>query len=124
MRSCSRGRSTGGRRDTWSIVALLVALLLPLQGFAAAARCDLITGQAEAPAVAGPAAHEHCVQHEHVPTSQHHGCCTVCWLTAVAATTLDWTVPRTAAPQLFLPAPRAPLTMSLERLDRPPRHFT
>jgi hypothetical protein len=101
--------------------------MLPLQGFAAAARCDLITGQAaeEAQALDGPAAaHEHCVQHEHVPDPQHHGCCSDCCLTAVAAATLDWTVPRAAAPQLFLPAPRAPLTISLERLDRPPRHFT
>jgi hypothetical protein len=40
------------------------------------------------------------------------------------AVTVDWSLPRSAAPELFLPAQRAHLTISLDRLDRPPRQFT
>jgi hypothetical protein len=68
-------------------------------------------------------AHEHCGEHEHFPTSQHHGCCADCCPTAAVAATLDWFLPHAAAPELYLPVPGAPLTISLDRLDRPPRHF-
>jgi hypothetical protein len=105
------------RRDIWSIVALLVALMLPLQSFAAAAHCD--------PAQHSPAAsHEHCAQHEHAPSLQHHSCCPDCCVTAVVVATAEWTLPHTCAHVLFLPASHMPLTTTIDRLDRPPRQFT
>jgi hypothetical protein len=112
-------------RETWSILALLWALMLPLQGFAAAEHCEGSSGQhAKASLAHSPAtAHEHCPPHERAPHRDHHGCCSDCCLTAVAASTLAWTPARLIAPALFLPAPRAPLTLSLDRLDRPPRRF-
>jgi hypothetical protein len=106
------------------VVALLLALLLPLQGFALAAHCEQapVSGQAAAPG----AAHEHCTHLEHAPSPRHHhhGGCADCCQTAVATAALDWSVPAAVAPELFLPAPRAPLTISLDRLDRPPRQIT
>jgi hypothetical protein len=101
-------------RDLWSIAALLMALMLPLQSFAAAAHCD-------SAAQASVAAHAHCAEHEHAANPQHHGCCADCCLAAAMAAALNWTLPRAAAPELFLPTLRTPLTVSLDRLDRPPR---
>jgi hypothetical protein len=111
-------RSRQVPRKRWPTAALLLALLLPWQSFAAAAHCDLIS------AVHSPTAHEHCAEHEHAPNPPHHGCCADCCPSAVVAATLDWRLPRGATPELFLPAPRAPLNISLERLDRPPRQST
>jgi hypothetical protein len=114
------------RRDTWSIVALLMALMLPWQSFAAAAGCDLIPQHTVNVHSSRnrPAAHEHCGEHEHLSTLQHHGCCADCCLTAAMAATFDWSLPHAAAPEHFLPAPHAPMTISLDRLDRPPRQST
>ncbi len=114
------------RRDTGLMVALLMALMLPWQSFAAAAHCDLITQQTAqvASAAHGAGAHEHCGEHEHGVTLPHHGCCADCCLTAATVATCDWSVPHAAAPELFLPAPRVPITISLDRLDRPPRQAT
>jgi len=118
------------------IAALLLALSLPLQGFAAVAFCaqpaasDLVGRQA-----AG--AHEHCGGHvdlapsraisvgtEHATqnsTVHHHGCCTDCCLAAMAPANPAWTPPRADTLLLSLPQQRTPFTTSLDRLDRPPR---
>jgi hypothetical protein len=113
------------------IVALLLALMLPLQSFAAASSCEHAqTGQSTAPGgttalgaatAQGAAAHEHCAHHPaHASTWQSHGCCAACCMAAVVAATLDWTPPRAVALEHYLPAPRAPLLISPDRLDRPP----
>jgi hypothetical protein len=107
------------------IVALLLALMLPLQSFAAASSCEHAqTGQSTALGGAtaqGAAAHEHCAHHPaHASTWQSHGCCAACCMAAVVAATLDWTPPRAVASEHYLPAPRAPLLISPDRLDRPP----
>jgi hypothetical protein len=69
-------------------------------------------------------AHEHCAPRNHAPAPQHHGCCTDCCLTAVVGPALDWLAAAADAPELCLSPPRAPLTVSLDRLDRPPRYIT
>ncbi len=42
-------------------------------------------------------------------------------MAAVAQTAPAWIAPRGETPQLFLPLPRSPLMIPLDRLDRPPR---
>jgi len=108
------------RRGNWPIAALLLALLLPLHTFASAASCEHATTAGESlPSTAVP--HEHCTQHPaHGSTMQSHGCCAACCMAAVVAATRDWAPPRTVAAELSLPAPRAPLLISPDRLDRPP----
>jgi hypothetical protein len=92
-------------------LALLLALMLPMQGFSAADLC--------APSHAGAAAIEH---HCDPATSiaQHHGCGSCCAV-AMAATPLRWAAPRMPSPEVssatLLPAP----TVIPDRLDRPPR---
>jgi hypothetical protein len=105
----------------WPSIALLLALLLPLQSFAAISGCAPplpATHHAQHPA---QTVHEHCAEHASRDSAAHpHGCCDCC-IAAVGQATLDWTPPRTETPQLSLPVVRAPLMISLDRLDRPPR---
>jgi len=108
-------------RGTGSIAALLLALLLPLQGFAAASGCTAMHASGQSSAHLGAVAHEHCAhQPAHAPAAQRHGCCSACCMAAAALSPLDWQPPRTGVPELSLPALRAPLMLALDRLDRPP----
>jgi hypothetical protein len=95
----------------------LLALLLPLQTFASAAYCRPLPSGGRA-----AVAHEHCAQHfEHAQSRRHHGCCADCCLAAVSCAALDWTPPHLVTTEALLPEARAPLTIALDRLDRPPR---
>jgi hypothetical protein len=106
------------RRDRWPLAALLLALLLPLQGFAAAAHCEHAAIVSHS-----MAAHQHCPDHpEHAPAPRHHGCGDCCTVAAPCAS-FDWHMPRALAAEASLPAPRTPLTIALDRLDRPPRYL-
>jgi hypothetical protein len=106
---------------TWPIVALLLSLLLPLQGFAA------VSGCAPRPAAQHgqqqtPMAHEHCAAHASPDsTTPHHPSCSDCCMAAVATTPPQWTPPRCETLHPSLPEIRTPLKISLDRLDRPPR---
>jgi hypothetical protein len=107
--------------STWPIVALLLAFLLPLQGFAAISGCAQPT-PAQYARHQTRIAHEHCAEHPAQDSAvQHHGCCSDCCMAAMAQATPDWTPPRAETPQLSLPALRTPLMICLDRLDRPPR---
>jgi hypothetical protein len=92
-------------------VALLLALLLPLQGLSAAALC----GPSNA---ASAAIDHHCA---HVPgIAQHHGCGTCCAI-GVAAAPLRWIAPRSSNPEVSSVTPLPPPKGQYDRLDRPPR---
>jgi hypothetical protein len=103
-----------------SIVALLLALLLPVQGFAAFSGCAPLSGAHDAEHQA-QTTHAHCAEHPSRDSAvQHHACCDCC-IAAVGQAAPDWIPPRSETPQLSLPALRQPLMISLDRLDRPPR---
>ncbi|MGO9948495.1 MAG: hypothetical protein ACLPWG_16775 [Steroidobacteraceae bacterium] len=90
-------------------LALLLALMLPLQGFATAASCAVFE-TASAP-------EHHC---QHGTAVQHHSCGTCC-SAAIAVTSLQWTPPRSRRlPASFLLL-LSPPKLALDRLDRPPR---
>jgi hypothetical protein len=96
-------------------LALLLALILPLQGFAAAWSCSAHdTGES--------AARHHCPNDSGKPQSgePHHHCGTCC-AAAIALVPFSWTPPRSANPEASLPSHRPPPTVALDRLDRPPR---
>jgi hypothetical protein len=86
-------------------LALLLVLMLPLQGFASAASC------------AASAADQHCA---HGTAAQHHGCGTCC-SAAIVVTSFDWAPPQSRRPQLSVPLLFSPPKLALDRLDRPPR---
>jgi hypothetical protein len=113
------------RKRNWPLAALLLALLLPLQGFAAVSGCPQSPAARALPHHAA-AAHTHCAEHPapdpgQGSTARHHGFCADCCMAAVAQTAPAWIAPRGETPQLFLPLPRSPLMIPLDRLDRPPR---
>jgi len=97
-------------------LVLLLALILPLQGFAAAWSCTAQdTGAA--------AAHHHCADDSGKPQGggeQHHHCGTCC-AAAIALMPFRWTVPRSTSSEASLPPHRSPPKVALDRLDRPPR---
>jgi hypothetical protein len=106
-------------------LALLLALIMPLQGFASAWNCGSgdaasATAPAAALAAAPAAAQQHCPQ-ETSGAQQHHHCGTSCCAAAIAVSPKLWIAPRPANPigllQLRLPPP----AIILDRLDRPPR---
>jgi len=106
-------------------LALLLALMLPLQGFATAVRCAAFDTAAAAAAStltaastgAPTAADPHCA---HGTAVQHHSCGTCC-SAAIAATSYQWTPPRSRRAALSLPLLFSPPKLALDRLDRPPR---
>jgi hypothetical protein len=109
-------------RRYWPLAALLLALILPLQGFAAVAGCP------QAPPAHGPQhsaqpAHMHCAAQskQNSPAQQHHGFCSDCCMAAMAPAAPDWIPPPSDVPHLSLPLHRAPVMIPLDRLDRPPR---
>jgi hypothetical protein len=97
-------------------LVLLLALILPLQSFAAAWSC----GAHEA---GSAAAHQHCANDLGAAQGggeQHHHCGTCC-AAANALMPFRWTAPRSASPEASLPLHRSPPKVALDRLDRPPR---
>jgi hypothetical protein len=93
-------------------LALLLALIMPLQGFASAWSCGLFDA---APATAP----QHCAQDG--AAQQHHHCGTCCCAAAIAVMPVLWAPPRPANPGALLPLSRSPPAIILDRLDRPPR---
>ncbi|HTV97340.1 MAG TPA: hypothetical protein VME42_15130 [Steroidobacteraceae bacterium] len=86
---------------TWPLLAaLLLVALLPLRGY-----CASCSGH-----------HAHCGD-----TAISGHACADCCLTGVAATAPCWALPRRPAASAFTALPWPVLTLSLDRLDRPPR---
>jgi len=96
--------------------ALWLALILPLQGYAASANCG--PAAAHAAALHAPQS-SHCGNSPGVHT--HHDCGNGCCLAAIALTPARWTVPRWAALKIADRLIWPPPAVSLDRLDRPPR---
>jgi hypothetical protein len=90
-------------------LALLLVLILPLQGFATAVSCAAVD-------TASAAAH-HC---PHGTAVQHHSCGTCC-STAIAGTSLQWIPPQSRRPLASFRFLFSPPKLALDRLDRPPR---
>jgi hypothetical protein len=96
-------------------LALLLALIMPLQGFASAWSCGSFDA---APATRATAA-QHCA-HDTGVAQQHHHCGTCCCAAAIAVMPLFRVQPRSANLGALLPA-HSPPAIVLDRLDRPPR---
>jgi hypothetical protein len=108
-------------RATSLKLALLLALLLPLQAFAAVSSCAQ-TGLAHAAThshQASPAADGRC---EHAsPSTLHHDCGTCCCVAVSCNSGASWPAPLLTHPQPALARPKTPLSATIDRLDRPPR---
>jgi hypothetical protein len=96
-------------------LALLLALIMPLQGFASAWGC----GSFDTAPATGATAGQHCA-HDTGVAKQHHHCGTCCCAAAIAVMPLFRVPPRPANPGALLPV-RSPPAIVLDRLDRPPR---
>jgi hypothetical protein len=117
---------------------LLFALLLPLQGSTATWDCgrletttshidgmadshiDRMTASDAGRKAASPAAHTHCAPRGSDPTHRHscgNGCCGA----AIALTPIHWIAPLPTAPEISVAEPGSPPSVTLDRLDRPPR---
>jgi hypothetical protein len=96
-------------------LVLLLALMLPLQSFAAAWSCG-----ANHPGSA--ATQQHCAGHPDASPGggEHHHCGTCC-IAAIALLPFPWTAPRSAGSEASLPLHGPPPQVALDRLDRPPR---
>ena len=94
--------------------ALLLAVMLPLQGFASASACGPF-------GAASPS--EHCAHaaHHAAGAGQHRECGTCCSVAAISLTPSLWAAPRLTSPKLFLPLVWSRPAVALDRLDRPPR---
>jgi hypothetical protein len=109
--------------------ALLLALLLPLQGYAAMPACAPHDRANAGAAGMTASAHPHC-EHGTITVDLHadtghgrighcdNGCCGV----AIAAASARWTAPLLIAPAISHVILWFPPTVTLDRLDRPPRH--
>ena len=101
--------------------AMLLALMLPLQGYAAmpgCARHDHANSGAMG-MTASAMGHPHC---EHATPGNGHcdnGCCGV----AIAATSVRWIAPLLAVPEISHVVLWFPPTVAPDRLDRPPRYL-
>jgi hypothetical protein len=95
--------------------ALLFALMLPLQGYAAMPVCREAS-------VAFSAAQTHCAGAQAVhPSVHHHNCDNCCCGAAMALTAAVFIAPLLSAPDVFDAALWPPPTAAVDRLDRPPR---
>jgi hypothetical protein len=94
--------------------ALLLAVMLPLQGFAAASGC----GPFGATSLT-----EHCAHaaHHAAGAGQYRDCGTCCSVAAISITPSLWAAPRLTSPKIFLPLVWSAPAVALDRLDRPPR---
>jgi hypothetical protein len=94
-------------------LAALLALIMPLQGFASAWSCASFDA-------ASMATHQHCA-HDTGAAQAHHTCGTCCCAAAIALMPPPWTAPRPVGPDVLLSLRSSPPTVFLDRLDRPPR---
>jgi hypothetical protein len=103
-------------RRTRFKLAILLALMLPLQGLSAASACGAVSA-------ASAQIDHHCTPVSGtVPGSLlHHGCGTCCAV-GVAAAPLHWATPRLPSPEVSSATLLPPPDIILDRLDRPPRH--
>jgi hypothetical protein len=128
--------------------ALLLALMLPLQSYAAAAACadgpvqsstathhcggEPAAAHRSAYAIEPAAAHRDsyssepaAAQRSHYAGARaaihHNHCGDCCGGTAIALTPEQWMAPRLAAPEISRAALWFPPTVAADRLDRPPR---
>jgi hypothetical protein len=92
---------------------MLLALIMPLQGFASAWSC------ASSDTASLP--QQHCA-HDAGAVQQHHSCGTCCCAAAIALMPLPWAAPQPVSPGVLLPLRWPPPAVVLDRLDRPPRH--
>jgi hypothetical protein len=98
-------------------LALLLALIMPLQGFASAWSCATFD---PTPATGPATALQHCA-HDAGAAQQHHHCGTCCCAAAIAVVPLLWIPPRPVNAGALLPVRSSPPAIALDRLDRPPR---
>jgi hypothetical protein len=99
-------------------LVLLLALILPLQGFAAAWSCS-------AHATGESGAHHHCPNDSgKLQGGEQHHHCGMCCAAAIALVPFSWTAPRSVSPEASLPPHSPPPKVALDRLDRPPRPFS
>jgi hypothetical protein len=96
-------------------LALLLVLMLPLQGFAAAFSCETHEAAAAAAASSGD---QHC---PHASSAVQHHACGTCCCAGMVVTPLQWAPPRSISPQVRVPLLFSPPKIVLDRLDRPPR---
>jgi hypothetical protein len=99
--------------------ALLLALMLPLQGYAAMPACAQHDPSSGAASTTGsqPAQH-HC---EHGRTQSLHRCDNCCCGIGIALTPAQWTAPLPVADRVADAVLGTPPVVALDRLDRPPR---
>jgi hypothetical protein len=95
-------------------LAVLLALIMPLQGWASALSCAALD-------TAFTATQQHC-SHDSAAMQQHHACGTCCCAAAIALMPLPWAAPRQTGPDILVNPRSAPPAVFLDRLDRPPRH--
>jgi hypothetical protein len=91
--------------------ALLFALMLPLQGYAAMPPCreaSVATSDPQTHCAGSPAVH-------------HHHCHNCCCGAAIVLTAADFIAPLLTAPDISDAALWRPPTVAIDRLDRPPR---
>jgi hypothetical protein len=98
-------------------LALLLALIMPLQGFASAWSCEAL---GPAPAAGHATALQHCA-HDAGAAQLHHHCGTCCCAAAISVMPMVWLPPRPANSSALLPVRSSPPAIVLDRLDRPPR---
>ena len=111
--------------------ALLLTLMLPLQGYAAMPGCgqpdhtNSGTDSSTATSLAAPSpALQHAMQHHCVRGStatHHHGCGNCCGGAAIALLATHWIAPILTTLGISVAVPGSPPTVTLDRLDRPPR---
>jgi hypothetical protein len=92
--------------------ALLLALMLPLQGYAAMPVCA-------ARVAASPTAQHRCAHGS--AAIHHHDCGNSCCGAAIALTPVRWIAPLLTAPEISSAVLWSPPVGLLDRLDRPPR---
>jgi hypothetical protein len=111
------------RRVTNLRLALLLALLLPLQAFAALTNCALGAAHVQVHQTHSvpAAADSHC---EHAPASNtHHDCGSCCSVVAASNPLNIWLAPPLSTPPLALTRIKSPPSVAIDRLDRPPRTY-
>jgi hypothetical protein len=96
------------------VFALLLAVMLPLRGYAAIAHCE--------PDHAMHTMHAMHAAHCADAASLHsHSCSDCCCVAAAALTPSRWTLPHTPALDVSARLIWPPPALTLDRLDRPPR---
>jgi hypothetical protein len=107
--------------------ALLLTLMLPLQGYAAMPSCgqlDHRDSSAEKSLAAPVPALQHSMQHHCARGSaaiHPHGCGNCCCGAAIALMAAHWIAPLMTAPGISGAVLGSPPAVTLDRLDRPPR---